>query len=311
MIMVTGGAGFIGSSFVREIDNPIVFDALTYAGRLENLKDVKHIFIKGDIRNIQEIDKAVKENDVDTIVNFAAESHVDRSIVDPYIFLDTNIKGVVNLLEIARKYDLKIVHISTDEVYGEQENSTEDFPLKPSSPYSASKASGDMFIHAYIRTYGVNAIIIRPSNNYGPRQFPEKLIPKTIIRILKGMEIPVYGDGKQERDWIFVEDTAKIIKKITQDGKKGEIYNLPGGQRKTNIEIIEELGKILGKKPLIKYVKDRPGHDKLYSMKNTKIPYKVTPLEEGLRKTVDWYMNNEWWWSPLLGNEFFKSEVPW
>ncbi|AAY81010.1 dTDP-glucose 4,6-dehydratase [Sulfolobus acidocaldarius] len=309
--MVTGGAGFIGSSFSREVKKPVIFDLLTYAGRLENLIGVDHIFVKGDIRNYSQLEDTVKKYDIKIIVNFSAETHVDRSINNAHIFLDTNVYGVVNLLEICRRYDTRLVQISTDEVYGEQENATEDFPLRPSSPYSASKASADMFILAYVRTYGVDAIIIRPSNNYGPRQHIEKLIPKTIVRTLLGLEIPIYGKGDQERDWIYVEDTAKVIAQLVETGKKGEIYNVPGGQRTTNIKLVEMIGELMGREPKIKFVKDRPGHDKKYSMVSTKLSYKVTPLKEGLSKTIKWYLENEWWWRPLLNDEYFLRETSW
>ena len=309
MILVTGGAGFIGSAFVRIVDNPVVYDALTYSGRLENLQGVPHTFIKGDIRDKEKLEKVVNDYGIDIIVNFAAESHVDRSISDPGTFL-VNVEGVVNLLNICRKYGIRLVHISTDEVYGERENATEDSPLNPSSPYAASKAAGDLFIKAYVRTYGVDAIIIRPSNNYGPRQYPEKFIPKTIIRTLLGLEVPIYGDGSQVRDWIYVEDTVRLIKDLMKNGKSGEIYNLPGNNHITNLELVKLIGKIMNKEVKIKFVKDRPGHDRLYSMKS-KLKYEVTPLEEGLRKTIEWYINNEWWWRGLINDRYFKLDEPW
>ncbi|MCY0860791.1 MAG: dTDP-glucose 4,6-dehydratase [Sulfolobaceae archaeon] len=313
--VVLGGAGFIGSAFVRELNKrgvkPIVFDALTYAGRLENLKDVDHIFVKGDIRDVNALDRLLS-NGVDVVVNFAAETHVDRSIYSPKDFVETNVLGVLNVLEASRKYDFKYVHISTDEVYGDEQCADDNAPLKPSSPYSASKASADLFVKAYVRTYGVKAMIVRPSNNYGPRQFPEKLIPKTIIRTLLDLPVPIYGDGKQERDWIYVEDTARIIADMIVNSAKwnGEVYNLPGKQTVTNMELVKMIGEIMGKEVKVKFVEDRPGHDRRYCMEPS-IGYEVTPLREGLRRTVEWYLENRWWWEPLIGDKFFKDDVPW
>ncbi|MCI4455210.1 MAG: NAD-dependent epimerase/dehydratase family protein, partial [Sulfolobus sp.] len=225
-IAVLGGAGFIGSAFVRELNKrgirPLVVDLLTYAGRLENLKDTDHEFVKADIRD-QSIHEILKQTDL--VVNFAAETHVDRSIYKPQDFVTTNVLGTINVLEAARRFGFKYVHISTDEVYGE-ECADEESPLNPSSPYSASKASADLFVKSYVRTYKAKAIIVRPSNNYGPRQFPEKFVPKIIIRTLLGMHVPIYGDGNQERDWIFVEDTARIIADLLERAEwKGEVYN--------------------------------------------------------------------------------------
>jgi dTDP-glucose 4,6-dehydratase len=310
-IAVLGGAGFIGSAFVRELNKrgirPIVVDLLTYAGRLENLKGTDHEFIKADIRD-QSIHEILRQ--VDLVVNFAAETHVDRSIYKPQDFVTTNVLGVINVLETARRLDFKYVHISTDEVYGE-ECGDEDSPLNPSSPYSASKASADLFVKAYVRTYNVKAIIVRPSNNFGPRQFPEKFIPKAIIRTLLGSHVPVYGDGKQERDWIFVEDTARIIADLLDEVKwKGEVYNILGKQRVSNLELIKLLSEVMGKEIRIKFVSDRPGHDRRYCM-STRLSYQVTPLKEGLRKTCEWYVNNEWWWRPLIDDKFFKEDEPW
>jgi dTDP-glucose 4,6-dehydratase len=314
-IVVLGGAGFIGSAFVRELNKrgikPFVIDLLTYAGRLENLKDTEHEFIKADIR-----DPSTQEllQNVDIVVNFAAETHVDRSIYKPQDFVTTNILGTINILEAARRFNFKYVHISTDEVYGdvyEIRCADENSPLNPSSPYSASKASADLFVKAYVRTYGINAIIIRPCNNYGPRQFPEKLIPKAIIRTLMGLEVPIYGNGKQERDWMYVEDTARIIFDIISKANwRGEIYNLAGKQIVNNLELLKLLGEVMGKEIKIKFVSDRPGHDKRYCMK-TSLSYEVTPLKEGLKKTYEWYVKNEWWWKPLINDKFFKEDEPW
>jgi dTDP-glucose 4,6-dehydratase len=306
--LVTGGAGFIGSAFIRKVENPVVLDALTYAGRKENLEGVDHVFIKGNISNYDEVKKVVDEYKVDVIVNFAAETHVDRSIVDPRPFLESNVFGVVNLLQISREKGIRLVHISTDEVYGDNE-ADENSPLRPSSPYSASKASADMFVLSYVRTYSVDAMIIRPSNNYGPRQFPEKLIPKTIIMTLLGKEVPVYGDGKQMRDWIFVEDTVELIKKVAESGERGRIYNIPGGHSITNIELIDKIGRIMGKGVRKKFVKDRPGHDRFYKMKPS-LSYTTMSIDEGLERTVNWYLKNRTWWEPLIKDSFVNN-VPW
>ena len=310
-VAVLGGAGFIGSAFVRELNKrgikPLVIDLLTYAGRLENLKGTENEFIKADIR-----DPSTQEllQNIDIVINFAAETHVDRSIYKSQDFATTNVLGTLNILEAARKFNFKYVHISTDEVYGE-ECADEKSPINPSTPYSAAKASADLFVKAYIRTYGINAIIIRPSNNYGPRQFPEKLIPKTIIRTLLGLHVPIYGDGKQERDWIYVEDTVGIIFNIISKANwKGEVYNIPGKQRVTNLELIKLLEEVMGKEIKIKFVSDRPGHDRRYCM-NTSLSYEVTLLKDGLKKTYEWYVNNEWWWKPLINDKFFKEDEPW
>jgi dTDP-glucose 4,6-dehydratase len=310
-IAVLGGAGFIGSAFVRELNKrgirPLVVDLLTYAGRLENLKDTDHEFVRADVRD-QSIHEILKQADL--VVNFAAETHVDRSIYKPQDFVITNVLGTINVLEVARRFGFKYVHISTDEVYGE-ECGDEDSPLNPSSPYSASKASAGLFVKAYVRTYKVKAVILRPSNNYGPRQFPEKFILKIIIRTLLGLHVPIYGDGKQERDWIFVEDTARIIADLLERAEwKGEVYNIPGKQTVSNLELVKLLSEVMGKEVRIKFVSDRPGHDRRYCM-NTRLSYETTPLKEGLRKTYEWYLENEWWWRPLIAEKFFKEDEPW
>lgn len=312
-IVVLGGAGFIGSAFVRELNKrgirPIVIDLLTYAGRVENLKDTDHEFIKADIRD-QKLHDILREHKVEVVINFAAESHVDRSIYKPQDFVTTNVLGTINVLEDARRLNFNYVHISTDEVYGE-ECGDENSPLNPSSPYSASKASADLFVKSYVRTYNVKAIIVRPSNNYGPRQFPEKFIPKIIIRTLLGLHVPIYGDGKQERDWIFVEDTARIIVDLLDEAEwRGEVYNIPRRQRVSNLELVKLLSEVMDKEVKIKFVSDRPGHDRRYCM-STRLSYEVTPLKEGLRRTYEWYISNEWWWRPLIDDKFFKEDEPW
>ncbi|QXJ34837.1 dTDP-glucose 4,6-dehydratase [Saccharolobus shibatae] len=312
-VMVLGGAGFIGSAFVRELNKrgirPLVYDLLTYAGRLENLKDTDHEFVKGDIRD-EKLQEAIAKYRPEVVVNFAAETHVDRSIYKPQDFLTTNILGTVNVLDASRHYNFKYIHISTDEVYGE-ECGNENSPLNPSSPYSASKASADLFVRAYVRTYKVEAIIIRPSNNYGPRQFPEKFIPKAIIRTLLGLHVPIYGDGKAERDWMFVEDTGRIIADLIEKAEwSGEVYNIPGGQRYSVLDVVKMIGEVMGREVEVRFVNDRPGHDRRYCM-TTGLRYEVTPLREGLRKTVEWYLNNRWWWKPLIKDRFFVEDEPW
>ncbi|MEM1627342.1 MAG: dTDP-glucose 4,6-dehydratase [Sulfolobaceae archaeon] len=313
-VMILGGAGFIGSAFVRELNvkgiRPLVFDLLTYAGRLENLMGAEYDFVKGDIKD-EKLHEAIASYKPDIVVNFAAETHVDRSIYKPQEFILTNVLGTVNVLEASRRFKFRYVHISTDEVYGE-DCANEDSPLNPSSPYSASKASADLFVKAYVRTYSVEAVIVRPSNNYGPRQFPEKFIPKAILRTLMGLHVSIYGDGRQERDWIYVEDTARIIADLIEKAEwKGEVYNIPGGYRVTNLELIKLLSEVMGKEIKVKFVSDRPGHDRRYCMTNTKLSYTTTPLKEGLRRTYEWYLKNKWWWERLIDDDFFKLDEPW
>jgi dTDP-glucose 4,6-dehydratase len=327
-LLVTGGAGFMGSNFVHYIyasrpDTEIlVYDKFTYAGRIENLKELdtsRVKIVKGDILDQEKFTETIKAFQPDYVVHFAAETHVDRSIKDPSIFIDVNVKGVYIILEALRRHDgPKLIHISTDEVYGDisGEPVTEEAPFKPSSPYSASKASGDLLCQAYWRTYTLPVRIVRPSNNYGPRQFPEKLIPKTILRALNNLPIPVYGDGSQERDWLYVEDFSRGVETIMLRGRDGESYNLPGLNPKTNLQVIRDILTLLGKPySLITFVPDRPGHDKRYAMRGDKIlslGWKPqTPWLDGLRKTIEWYKANEWWWRPLLGDEFFSKDTPW
>jgi dTDP-glucose 4,6-dehydratase len=326
--LVTGGAGFIGSNFVRyllknysdiELTN---LDLLTYAGRFENLNDVlkhpTHRFIKGDIRDKEKVMQVLKENDIEMIINFAAETHVDRSILDPFAFISTNIVGTYNLLESARKCNVnKFLQISTDEVYGStlDRSFKEIDPLCPSSPYSASKASADLMVIAFYKTYGVDVNIVRSSNNFGPYQYPEKLIPKSILRALTGKHLPIYGDGTQIRDWTYVIDNCEAINLVALKGNSGEIYNIASGNELTNLEVAQHILKILGKpNELIKFVSDRPGHDRRYSLDTTKIKslgwkpkhsFKVS-----LRKTIEWYLNNESWWKPLLKDLFIFSDTP-
>ncbi len=328
--LVTGGAGFMGSNFVRYILTKyndsmiIVYDKLTYAGRLENLHDMKNNpgfkFVKADICDEEKLMKVVKEFQPDVIVNFAAQTHVDRSINEPAPFLKTNVYGVFNILETARRLEVPlVVHISTDEVYGDlwgKEPADEEAPFKPSSPYSASKASGDLLCQAYWRTYRLPVIIVRPSNNYGPYQYPEKFIPKIIIRALHDKPIPIYGRGEQVRDWLYVEDFAEALDIVINKGSRGEAYNMPGFNERKNLEVVETILKLMGKPlTLIKHVEDRPGHDRRYAMKGDKIlalGWKPkTPWIKGLEKTIKWYIENEWWWKPLLSDDYFQLDTPW
>jgi len=311
-ILITGGAGFIGSNFVRFIvekypnDEIVVLDKLTYAGRIENLQDVmgKITFIKGDICNKEDIEKA---GDCDVIFNFAAETHVDRSIIDAGVFVRTDVFGTYTLLEYARKNDIeKYIQISTDEVYGSIEEGSfkEEDILDPSSPYSASKAGADSLVRAYYKTYGLPVLITRSSNNFGPYQYPEKLIPVLILNALHDKPLPIYGEGRNVRDWIFVLDNCEAIDFIFQKGETGEVYNIGSGNERTNIEIANMILKALNKpESLIKFVEDRPGHDFRYSLNCEKMKRMGwTPgykFEDALRDTIKWYVENEWWWKPL------------
>ena len=309
-ILITGGAGFIGSNFVHYIlqahpeDQIVVLDKLTYAGNLDNLKDVmgKIKFVKGDICNRKLVERVAKS--IDVIINFAAESHVDRSITGPRPFLTTNVIGTQVSLEAARRFDHeKFVQISTDEVYGSISKGSfkEEDLLRPSSPYAASKAAADMLAHSYFVTYGLPVLITRSTNNFGPYQHPEKFIPKLIINAMLSRPLPIYGDGKNFRDWLYVTDNCEAIDIVLRKGKDGEIYNVAGRNEKMNIEIANLVLKELSKpKSLIKFVKDRPGHDLRYSLnckKITALGWKpIHNFERALRETIDWYKNNKWWW---------------
>lgn len=311
-ILITGGAGFIGSNFIRYIlnkypeDEIIVLDKLTYAGRIENLQDImpKIEFVKGDICNKEDIKKA---GEFDAIFNFAAETHVDRSIKAAGVFVKTDVLGTYTLLEYIRQHDIeKYIQISTDEVYGSTEKGSfqETDPLDPSSPYSASKASGDLLTRAYHRTYGLPVIITRSSNNYGPFQYPEKLIPVLILNAILDKPLPIYGNGENVRDWIYVLDNCRAIDIVFRKGKYGEIYNIASGNEKKNIEIANLILERLNKpKNLIRFTKDRPGHDFRYSLNTAKIRelgWKPDIcFEEGLDKTISWYIENRSWWEPL------------
>ncbi|QWR77588.1 dTDP-glucose 4,6-dehydratase [Candidatus Magnetomonas plexicatena] len=317
-ILVTGGCGFIGSNFIRHIltkypDYEIInLDAMTYAGNMDNLKDLDTKRLRtviGSIVNSNIVSSIIKE--VDAVVNFAAESHVDRSIENAKPFLETNIIGLQTLLDLAMKSSniKRFVHLSTDEVYGSLETDegkfTETTPLDPRSPYSASKAAGDLLLNSYNKTYGYTAIMVRPSNNYGPRQFPEKLIPLMITNLMEGAPVPVYGEGANVRDWLFVLDNCEAIDTILHKGVDGEVYNVGGDCERKNIDIVRTALKVMGKDDShIKYVKDRPGHDFRYALDNTKITRELgwkptVKIEEGIVKTIEWYRENQWWWQPL------------
>jgi dTDP-glucose 4,6-dehydratase len=332
-ILVTGGAGFIGSNFVRYLLKVepylrvINLDALTYAGSLENLRGLpdesRHMFIRGDICDEKLVRRLFSENEIDGVVHFAAESHVDRSILDPAPFIQTNILGTFTLLEAARqawgdeKVGKRFHHVSTDEVFGslhpDQSAFTESTPYEPRSPYSASKASSDHLVRAYFHTYGLPVTVTNCSNNYGPYQFPEKLIPLMILNALHGKSLPVYGDGKQIRDWLYVEDHCEAIHLVLKNGRPGETYNIGGGNQPFNIDLVHELCSILDElrpvsrlyKDLIAHVPDRPGHDRRYAMDITKIRNELgwTPkhnIETGLRETVKWYLDHMDWVEAIM-----------
>jgi dTDP-glucose 4,6-dehydratase len=310
-ILITGGAGFIGSEFTRQAVkkgfNTIVVDKLSYAGDLERLKEIegKYRFYKADITNREFLEHIFSYEKPDIVVHWAAESHVDRSILDATPFIETNIKGTQILLEVARRANISLfINISTDEVYGElgeEGEFSENTPLNPNSPYSASKASADMLGRAYYRTYGLPVITIRPSNNYGPWQYPEKLIPVVILKALRNEPIPVYGTGQNVREWLFVSDCAEAIFTIIEKGKVGEIYNVGSKEEKRNIDVVKAILKLLNKpESLITFVKDRPGHDYRYSLNSDKIKRELgwqakTSFEEGIEKTVKWYLSNLSW----------------
>ena len=325
-ILVTGGAGFIGSNFVRMAlsehqDCFIVnLDKLTYAGNLENLSGFlsrpKHKFIKGDICDGGLIEKIIDEHKIDVIINFAAESHVDRSIAEPKVFIETNVTGTLTLLEAARDKKLeRFIQISTDEVYGALGPAgkfSETMPLSPNSPYSASKAAADHLVKAFGHTWGLKYNITRCSNNYGPYQFPEKLIPLMINNALNDKALPVYGDGLYVRDWLYVQENCTAIWKVLTGAKPGEIYNIGGCNEKTNLEVIGLILKRLGRpESLIKHVKDRPGHDRRYATDATKIIRELdwqssVSFEEGISKTIDWYLQNQKWLNGVTSGDYQK-----
>ncbi|HWD85863.1 MAG TPA: dTDP-glucose 4,6-dehydratase [Solirubrobacteraceae bacterium] len=315
-LLVCGGAGFIGSNFVRTRvrdhgDQVTVLDKLTYAGRRESLQDVSERirFVAGAIEDPAAVAEAV--GDAEAIVNFAAETHVDRSISGPEAFIMTNMQGTHVLLEAARARALRYLQVSTDEVYGsiEQGSFTESSPLMPSSPYSATKTGADLLVASYFHTYGLEALICRGSNNYGPYQYPEKLIPLMILNAMASDRLPVYGDGRQVRNWLFVEDFAAGIGHVLEHGAPGEVYNCGGPDERENIDVIRRVIELTGADPsLVEHVADRPGHDRRYSLSSEKLGglgwRAETRFEEGVERTVRWYRDNEWWWGPIRTGEY-------
>jgi dTDP-glucose 4,6-dehydratase len=331
LLLVAGGAGFIGSNFIRYIlashdDWQVVnVDKLTYAGNLANLEDVgndeRYRFSRADICDAKEIESIVAEGEPDAIVNFAAETHVDRSIEDPSLFLRTNVLGAQVLLDAARKHGVaRFVQISTDEVYGSLGATgkfSEDSPLRPNSPYAASKTAADLLVRSYFKTYGLPAIVTRCSNNYGPYQFPEKIIPFFVTLLKQDKQVPVYGDGMNVRDWIHVDDHSRAVEAVLLRGKPGEVYNVGGGNERTNIEITKLLLAAMGKpESFLKFVPDRPGHDRRYAIDDTKIRTGLgvsprVPFEEGIRETVRWYLENEPWWRAVQSGEYLSFFDRW
>ncbi len=325
-LLVTGGAGFIGSNFVQMVlqehrDYRVVnLDKLTYAGNLENLEGFldhpNHIFVKGDICNGELIGKLLKEHAIDAIVHFAAESHVDRSLEGPSVFIDTNVTGTLKLLEAARDHGVeKYVQVSTDEVYGSlgtEGKFTENSPIQPNSPYSASKAAADHLVRAFGHTWGLRYNITRCSNNYGPYQFPEKMLPLMIHNALHDKELPVYGDGLYVRDWLYVYDHCTAVWKVLTGGRAGEIYNIGGCNEKTNLEVIGIILERLQKpKSLIRHVKDRPGHDRRYAIDATRIMTELgwspsVHFEQGIEKTIDWYLSHPEWLGHVVSGDYEK-----
>jgi dTDP-glucose 4,6-dehydratase len=321
-ILVTGGAGFIGSNFIRhalglgQTYAIVNYDKLTYAGNLANLESIaanpRYRFVRGDICDAASVEAAM--SGCDTVVHFAAESHVDRSIYEPAASIETNVKGTFILLQVARKLNVaRFVHVSTDEVYGDMPAGAfadELSPLQPSSPYSASKAASDLLVRSYVRTYGFPALITRSSNNYGPYQFPEKFLPLMITNALDGKPLPIYGDGKQQRDWLHVEDNCRGILAVLERGRVDEVYNIGGLDVEENLTVARRLLRLTGKpETLLSYVRDRPGHDRRYALKCEKMERELgwkpsIPLDDGLRQTIDWYRNNSEWLAGVRGGDY-------
>jgi len=325
-ILVTGGCGFIGSNFIRYFlksypnDTLINVDKLTYAGNLENLSDLSqsphYHFIRGDITDAPRMEELINKG-VDAVINFAAESHVDRSIEDPSAFMKTNVFGTFVLLEAIRKVfpkqRIRFIHISTDEVYGslgETGAFTEETPFAPNSPYSASKAAADMLVRAYHRTYGLPSVITRSSNNFGPYQFPEKLIPLMISNAIEDKELPIYGDGMYIRDWIYVEDHCQALDVVLHHGREGEVYNIGGRNERPNLVVAQTILNRLGKPPsLLRFVTDRPGHDRRYAIDFSKIERELgwkpaVSFEEGISRTIEWYLIHREWWKKIKTGEY-------
>jgi dTDP-glucose 4,6-dehydratase len=313
-LLVCGGAGFIGSNFARvrtrdHGDDVVVLDKLTYAGRRENLADVPHEFVHGAIEDPDAVREAIAG--ADAVVNFAAETHVDRSIAEPDAFVRTHSQGTYVLLEAAREAGLRYLQVSTDEVYGsiEEGSFTEESPLQPSSPYSATKAGADLLVASYFHTFGLETVICRGSNNYGPYQYPEKLIPLMVLNALHGDKLPVYGDGQQVRNWLYVEDFARGIGHVLEHGVPGEVYNVGGPDEEANLDVVRRIVSLTGnEESLIEYVTDRPGHDRRYSLGSEKVRAlgwsAQVRFEEGLERTVAWYRDNQEWWAPIRSGDY-------
>src|SRR4051795_3103277 len=319
-LLVCGGAGFIGSTFARQRvlgheDEVTVYDKLTYAGREENLSELASRpgfrFVKAAIEDPEALAAVLDDLRPDAIVNFAAETHVDRSIAEPDAFVKTHALGTYVLLEAARERELRYLQVSTDEVYGSIEvgTFTEESPLRPSSPYSATKTGADLLVGSYVHTYGLNAAIVRGSNAYGPHQYPEKLVPLMILNALHGDALPVYGDGRQVRNWLFVEDFARGIGRVLEAGVPGEAYNVGGPDERANIDVVQRIVALTGAADdLVEHVPDRPGHDRRYSLSSDKVrALGWTPqvrFDDGLQRTVAWYRDNAWWWEPIRSGEY-------
>jgi dTDP-glucose 4,6-dehydratase len=321
-LLITGGAGFIGSAFVRYIlqkypdYNLVVYDKLTYAGNLDNLLTVQdnphYKFLRGDIAHHEDVRRALDANNIDTIVNFAAESHVDRSILNPDAFIQTDVVGTYVLLDEARKHGIeRFLQVSTDEVYGSIPEGffVEGDPLEPNSPYAASKAGGELMVRAYHVTYGLNTIVTRGSNTFGPYQYPEKVLPLFISNAIDDEPLPIYGDGMQVRDWLYVDDHCAGIDTALHQGIPGEIYNLGGDNERHNIDVTRQLLANLGKpESLMRHVEDRPGHDRRYALDSRKLKAlgwePAHTFEEALKATVTWYVDNEWWWRKIKSGEY-------
>jgi len=324
-LLVTGGCGFIGSNFIRLVleenreDEVLNLDKLTYAGNPENLREVegspRYFFQKGDICEAEDVARAFAWGP-DAVANFAAETHVDRSITSPEAFVKTDVLGTYRLLEQARELGIRFMQISTDEVYGSISDGsfTEESPLRPNSPYAASKAGADLLVRSYVRTYGIDAVIVRSSNNYGPYQYPEKVIPLFVTNLLEGRKVPLYGEGRNVRDWLYVRDNCKAIELVLRSGLSGEAYNIGAGQEKTNLELTHAILGIMGAgDESIQYVTDRPGHDLRYSVDSSKLKglgwSPQRDFESGLRETVEWYRDNPGWWKPIKSGEFRRYYV--
>jgi dTDP-glucose 4,6-dehydratase len=313
-VLVTGGAGFIGSHFVARLaaqgEDVVVLDKLTYAGNRANLEGIEHEFQEGDIADPDAV--AVAASGCDAIVNFAAETHVDRSILGPAEFIVTDVLGTQVLLDHARNHDVRLVQVSTDEVYGDLQLDapacTEDAPLRPSSPYSASKTGGDLQVLAYVRTYGVDACITRGANTYGARQYPEKFLPLFITNAFDGEQLPVYGDGRQHREWLHVDDHCAAVELVLREGETGQVYNI-SGQERENLDVVRAILDLTGASPdLVRHVEDRPGHDRRYSVDSTKLAglgwRPEHAFAQGLAETVEWYRGHRSWWEPIKSGEY-------